>query len=77
MAVADRMAPCPTGPAVLFADQSKAFERVPHAWLLRVLDAWGLPPWARAVAGAFLKCGEANRLAKRQAKLSERNDYLD
>ena len=31
-------------PAALFADQSKAFERLSHAWLDRVLQGWQFPP---------------------------------
>eukprot|EP00969_Alexandrium_andersonii_P193650 8553500-Alexandrium_andersonii.AAC.1 len=31
--------------AVLFADQSKAFERLGHAWLGEVLARWGPPAW--------------------------------
>ena len=30
-------------PAVLFADQSKAFERLSHVWLARVLRGWKMP----------------------------------
>eukprot|EP00969_Alexandrium_andersonii_P163883 7243181-Alexandrium_andersonii.AAC.1 len=33
-------------PATLFADQSKAFERIGHLWLRRVFAGWHLPPWA-------------------------------
>eukprot|EP00969_Alexandrium_andersonii_P333049 14719073-Alexandrium_andersonii.AAC.1 len=33
-------------PAALFADQSKAFERLGHRWLRAVLDGWHLPRWA-------------------------------
>eukprot|EP00969_Alexandrium_andersonii_P279999 12377574-Alexandrium_andersonii.AAC.1 len=33
-------------PAALFADQSKAFERLGHLWLRRVLEGWQMPPWA-------------------------------
>lgn len=32
-------------PAVLFADQSKAFERVSLGWLRDVLHGWHLPHW--------------------------------
>jgi len=32
---------------VFFADQAKVFERLSVAWLGRVLDGWGLPPWLR------------------------------
>ena len=35
----------PLGPAVLCVDQSKAFERLSHSWLVAVLRRWGLPPW--------------------------------
>eukprot|EP00969_Alexandrium_andersonii_P321201 14192964-Alexandrium_andersonii.AAC.1 len=33
-------------PGTLFADQSKAFERLGHLWLRRVLEGWQLPTWA-------------------------------
>ena len=33
-------------PAVVFADRSKAFERIGIAWLFRVLRRWQLPRWA-------------------------------
>ena len=33
-------------PAVLCADQSKAFERMSHAWLTMVLQRWRMPAWA-------------------------------
>eukprot|EP00969_Alexandrium_andersonii_P251597 11119034-Alexandrium_andersonii.AAC.1 len=33
-------------PAALFADQSKAFERLGHRWLRMVLEGWNLPSWA-------------------------------
>ena len=32
-------------PAVLFADQSKAFERLSLAWFAEVLRRCGMPPW--------------------------------
>ena len=32
-------------PGVLFADQSKAFERLSLAWYAKVLAGWGLPMW--------------------------------
>ena len=32
-------------PAVILEDQSKAFERLSHAWLVEVLRRWGLPRW--------------------------------
>ena len=32
-------------PAVVFEDQSKAFERMPHAWLVEVLRRWRMPRW--------------------------------
>ncbi|MFM7986811.1 MAG: reverse transcriptase domain-containing protein, partial [Candidatus Fonsibacter sp.] len=35
-------------PAILFADQSKAFERISHAWMAEVLRRWGLPAWLLA-----------------------------
>eukprot|EP00972_Heterocapsa_arctica_P010313 1515321-Heterocapsa_arctica.AAC.1 len=34
-------------PAVVLADQSKAFERMGLAWLRLVLDAWDFPAWVR------------------------------
>eukprot|EP00969_Alexandrium_andersonii_P172390 7620584-Alexandrium_andersonii.AAC.1 len=34
-------------PDTLFADQSKAFERIGHMWRRRVLEGWELPDWAR------------------------------
>eukprot|EP00969_Alexandrium_andersonii_P058550 2580856-Alexandrium_andersonii.AAC.1 len=33
-------------PGTLFADQSKAFERLGHLWLRMVLEGWRLPVWA-------------------------------
>ena len=36
-------------PALLFGDQSKAFERVSHAWLHRVLQGWRFPPGSAAL----------------------------
>ena len=33
--------------AVLFADQSKAFERLSLQWLALLLRCWGLPPWVQ------------------------------
>ena len=32
-------------PAILFADQNKAFERVSYPWLAAVLRGWGFDPW--------------------------------
>ena len=32
-------------PAILFADQNKAFERVSYPWLSEVLRRWGFDPW--------------------------------
>ena len=32
-------------PAVVFADQSKAFERVSYTWLRQVLEGWNMPRW--------------------------------
>ncbi|MFM7989522.1 MAG: reverse transcriptase domain-containing protein, partial [Candidatus Fonsibacter sp.] len=32
-------------PAIVFADQSKAFERLSHPWMAEVLRRWGLPRW--------------------------------
>ena len=32
-------------PAILFADQNKAFERVSYPWLAAVLRRWGFDPW--------------------------------
>ena len=34
-----------TAGAVLFADQSKAFERLAWSWIAAVLARWRLPPW--------------------------------
>ena len=34
------------GPAVILADQAQAFETIGLAWLVLVLRAWELPPWA-------------------------------
>eukprot|EP00969_Alexandrium_andersonii_P284908 12595086-Alexandrium_andersonii.AAC.1 len=34
-----------TGRAILFADQSRAFERVGLPWLRMVLERWGMPEW--------------------------------
>eukprot|EP00972_Heterocapsa_arctica_P067689 9992918-Heterocapsa_arctica.AAC.1 len=34
-------------PAVLLADQSKAFERMGIAWLKLVLHAWNFPKWVQ------------------------------
>eukprot|EP00969_Alexandrium_andersonii_P040263 1765402-Alexandrium_andersonii.AAC.1 len=31
--------------AILFADQSRAFERVGLLWLQWVLERWGMPEW--------------------------------
>ena len=38
---ASALDPCP---ALVLADQSKAFERVSHAWQWHVLHGWGFPP---------------------------------
>ena len=35
-----------SAPAVLCADQSKAFERMSHSWLGSILHRWRMPPWA-------------------------------
>eukprot|EP00975_Prorocentrum_lima_P048919 10232785-Prorocentrum_lima.AAC.1 len=32
-------------PAILFADQAKAFERIQWPWLMRVVQRWGAPTW--------------------------------
>ena len=32
-------------PAVVFEDQSKAFERMSHAWIVEVLKRWRMPVW--------------------------------
>ena len=37
----------PTAGAALFADQSKAFERLAWSWIATVLDRWRLPAWLR------------------------------
>eukprot|EP00969_Alexandrium_andersonii_P299413 13237626-Alexandrium_andersonii.AAC.1 len=42
-------------PAALFADQSKAFERIGHRWLREVLVGWGLPVWARGALLAMVE----------------------
>ena len=34
-------------PAVVFADQSKAFERVGTAWVLKVMQGWKMPAWVQ------------------------------
>ena len=47
-------------PAVLCADQAKAFERVSLAWLAAVLAGWGMPPWLRTCL-LGLVCGRAVR----------------
>lgn len=39
--------PTGRGPAILFADQSKAFERLGHDRLNRVLRGWRMPGWLR------------------------------
>ena len=41
-------------PAVILADQSKAFERVSIPWLIAVLDGWRLPRWAMAALLALV-----------------------
>ena len=58
-------------PAILFADQSKAFERVSHAWLAEVLRRWGLPGWLRwavmaLVAGRAVRGVACGRLGPRR-----------
>ena len=40
-------------PAVVFADQNKAFERLSHGWLRRVMTGWRMPDWTTR---AFLPC---------------------
>eukprot|EP00969_Alexandrium_andersonii_P127240 5624056-Alexandrium_andersonii.AAC.1 len=41
-------------PVAVFADQSKAFERVSWRWLRRVWRGWGLPEWLlRAVVALY------------------------
>ena len=35
----------PDSPAILFADQNKAFERVSYPWLTAVLRRWGFDDW--------------------------------
>ena len=32
-------------PAIVFADQSKAFERLSHTWVDESLSLWNMPPW--------------------------------
>ena len=41
--------------AVFLADQEKAFERVGHAWLQCVMDAWDFPPWVKAAFNFLMK----------------------
>ena len=42
-------------PAVFFADQAKAFERLSVTWLGRVLGGWRLPPWLRRAAMSLVQ----------------------
>eukprot|EP00975_Prorocentrum_lima_P015247 3232451-Prorocentrum_lima.AAC.1 len=47
-------------PSILFADQAKAFERIPWDWTRDVLSGWNAPPWATtAVCG--LVCNRSIR----------------
>eukprot|EP00975_Prorocentrum_lima_P030338 6361286-Prorocentrum_lima.AAC.1 len=41
------------GPAILFADQAKAFERVPWPWLLKITQRWGAPQWIQQAVRAL------------------------
>ena len=41
-------------PAVVLADQSKAFERMGMAWLRRVMDGWKFPQWVKEAFDALL-----------------------
>eukprot|EP00974_Lingulodinium_polyedra_P005647 533414-Lingulodinium_polyedra.AAC.1 len=43
-------------PSVTLADQAKAFERIGHGWLSRILEGWGVPTWARNATCALV-CG--------------------
>ena len=56
---------------MLFADQSKAFERVSHPWLNEVLRRWGVPDWLRRavmalVAGRAVRGVVCGRLGPRR-----------
>ena len=42
-------------PAVVLADQSKAFERLGMAWLRKVMDGWRFPAWTRRAFDSLLK----------------------
>ena len=42
-------------PAVVLADQSKAFERMGMAWLRKVMDGWRFPAWVREAFDSLLK----------------------
>eukprot|EP00975_Prorocentrum_lima_P022657 4766985-Prorocentrum_lima.AAC.1 len=42
------------GPAILFADQAKAFERVPWPWLLKITQRWGAPRWIQQAVRALV-----------------------
>ena len=44
-----------TCPAVVLADQSKAFERMGMAWLRKVMDGWKFPTWVREAFNSLLK----------------------
>ena len=50
-------------PAVVFEDQSKAFERMSHAWIVEVLRRWNMPRWlvrGRLFAGRRVPVCEGN-----------------
>eukprot|EP00969_Alexandrium_andersonii_P179565 7937991-Alexandrium_andersonii.AAC.1 len=52
MCIRDSLGTCP---AALFADQSKAFERIGHRWLRAVLEGWALPVWAKEALLAMVE----------------------
>ena len=43
------------GPAIFYADQSKAFEPMSHAWMDQVMARWGFPRWLRRALMALTK----------------------
>ena len=42
-------------PAVVLADQSKAFERMGMAWLRKVMEGWRFPTWVQKAFDSLLK----------------------
>ena len=42
-------------PAVVLADQSKAFERMSMAWLCKVMEGWRFPTWVQKAFDSLLK----------------------